>query len=125
MLEHAQIEAIVQGYMTALNKQDLEAIMNMYAADATVEDPVGTDAHIGHEAIRSFYQLTTSMDIKAELSGPIRAAGAEVAFPFTIQILSGDAPVKMEIIDVFKFNAEGKVSCMRAFWSPENCTPLS
>lgn len=125
MLEHTQIEAIVQGYMTALNKQDLEAIMNMYAVDATVEDPVGTDAHIGHEAIRSFYQLATSMDIKADLTGSIRAAGTEVAFPFTIQILSGDAPVKMEVIDVFKFNAEGKVSCMRAFWSPENCTPLS
>lgn len=125
MLEHAQIEAIVQGYMTALIHQDLEAIMAMYAVDATVEDPVGSDARVGHEAIRTFYEQATSMKIEAELNGPIRAAGEEVAFPFTIKILSGDAPMKIEVIDVFKFNAEGKVSSMRAFWGPENCMPLA
>ena len=26
----------------------------------------------------------------------------------------------IDVIDVFKFNADGKVSSMRAFWGPEN-----
>lgn len=28
--------------------------------------------------------------------------------------------MSIDVIDVFKFNAEGKVVSMRAFWGPEN-----
>lgn len=125
MLEREQAQAIVDGYMKALIEKDLEAIVAMYADNAVVEDPVGTDAKVGIEAIREFYTQATSMDIEAELTGPIRVAGTEVAFPFVIKIASGEAPMQIEVIDLFNVNADGKVISMRAFWSPENCSPIA
>lgn len=124
-MDKAQMESAVDTYMKALCEKDLEAIVALYAADATVEDPVGSDAHNGIDAIRTFYGQATSMDIVAERTGAGRAAGNEIAFPFTIKITGTDAPMAIHVIDVFKFNDEGKVVSMRAFWGPENCEPLS
>ncbi len=42
--------------------------------------------------------------------------GAAVAFPF--QVVMGDA--RIDIIDVFYFDDEGKVVDMKAYWGPEN-----
>lgn len=124
-IDKATMEAAVDAYMKALNENDLDGIMALYADDATVEDPVGSDPYVGSEAVRTFYTQATSMDIDAERTGPGRAAGNEIAFPFTIAIKNTDAPMLIRVIDVFKFNAEGKVVSMRAFWGPENCEPLS
>lgn len=119
------MEAAVDAYMKALNESDLDGIMALYADNATVEDPVGSDPYVGSEAVRTFYMQATSMDIDADRTGPGRAAGNEIAFPFTIAIKSTDAPMLIRVIDVFKFNDDGKVVSMRAFWGPENCEPLS
>ena len=37
------MEAAVHAYVRALNASDLDAIVALYAEDATVEDPVGTE----------------------------------------------------------------------------------
>lgn len=119
-----QMDAIVDDYMRYLETKDLDAISNMYALDGRCEDPVGTKAHEGRAAIREFYKKACSMDIIAKRTAPARAAANEIAFPFTIKITSGEAPVQIDIIDVFVFNDAGEVSSMRAFWGPEDCTPL-
>lgn len=124
-VDKTTMEAAVDAYMKALNESDLDGIMALYADDATVEDPVGSDPYVGAEVIRTFYTQATSMDIDAERTGPGRAASNEIAFPFTIAIKSTDAPMLIRVIDVFKFNDEGKVVSMRAFWGPENCEPLA
>ncbi len=108
--------AAVHRYVEAFDKADIEIIKALYASDATVEDPVGTDIHHGIDAIVAFYENALKAGAKLELSGEPRCAGDEVAFPFHVK-----APgMSVEVIDVFKFNAEGKVSSMRAFWGPEN-----
>ena len=38
---------VVQRYVAALNEGDLEGIVALYAADATVEDPVGSEPQRG------------------------------------------------------------------------------
>ena len=115
--------AAAENYMTFLRSQDLEGIMALYADDATVEDPVGTDILKGSAAIREFYSKTTSMELQASLSGPVRVAGNEAAFPFEIVLPMEDGKMLMQIIDIFKFNDQGKVISMRAIWGPENCVP--
>lgn len=48
----------------------------LYAEDAVLEDPVGTPAHVGREAIRNFYK--TGFDNTGAMNfvwdGPIRGA---------------------------------------------------
>lgn len=109
-----QRENAVNAYINALNNDDLDAICALYADDAVVEDPVGTPPHKGQDAIRAFYSKSTGIGIKAELTGAIRCPGNDAAaFPFKVTSPMG----VIEIIDVFEFDAAGKVVSMKAYWS--------
>lgn len=119
-MDYAKAAAAVQQYMDGLTGEDVSVIVDLYADDAQIEDPIGSDIVSGREAITQFYGGVLANIKGAELSGPIRVAANEVAFPFQITIGAGDSPMHMDIIDVFKFNDEGKVVLMRAFWGPEN-----
>jgi len=116
------LEAPVR-YLSALTNKDLEALVALYAEGATVEDPVGTDKLSGKSAIREFYKKAISADVQAELTGEVRLSGMEVAFPFVARILG--AGVETHIIDTFRFNEEGEVIEMRAFWGSANTRPYS
>ncbi len=48
------IEAVVEAYVRHLNAQDVEAVVALYADDASVEDPVGSEPIRGRAAIRRF-----------------------------------------------------------------------
>ena len=104
--------AVVNGYVEAFDKQDIGIIRNMFATDATVEDPVGSEPHVGIDAILGFYEGALSMGPKLALTGPVRCAGNSAAFPFQVSL----GEMKMEIIDVFDFDDQGKVKHMRAYW---------
>ena len=43
-----QMSAAVHGYADAFDKGDPEAVVALFAEDATVEDPVGTPLKVGH-----------------------------------------------------------------------------
>lgn len=109
----------VERYIASVSAGDVDRVVSLFAPDATVEDPVGSERIQGHEAIRAFYLRATKMKIKLHPTGPIRIAGSEAAFPFQVR---GETPAKMEIdvIDVFRFDDEGLISEMRAYWGKEN-----
>ncbi len=108
--------ATVHAYVDAFEKADIEIIKNLFAEDAIVEDPVGTDVRVGMDAICEFYTTGFAGGAKLELTGSPRCAGNAVAFPFMVHA----AGMKIEIIDVFEFNEEGKVCSMKAYWGGEN-----
>ncbi len=108
--------AAVHKYVEAFDQADIDIIKEIYAADARVEDPVGSDIHVGIDAICAFYEGALASGAKLELSGTPRCAGDSVAFPFRVKMPG----MYIEIIDVFEFNQEGKVNSMRAYWGPDN-----
>jgi len=134
MSQHMQ-EA-VEAYISLFNAQDAEGIANLYADNATVNDPVGAPPKEGKEAILNFYKLAVKNGAKLKLSGPVRIAGNSAAFPFTCSVgamthVDADIAVEVElpkggmiieIIDTFAFNEEGKVTEMNAYWGPTNIT---
>ncbi|NRB40579.1 MAG: nuclear transport factor 2 family protein [Pseudomonadales bacterium] len=111
-----KFQAIVDGYVEAFDKADLSIIDNMFADDATVEDPVGSEVRTGKEAILAFYTTAFEYGAKLKCDQPIRVAGNSVAFAFEVSM--GDT--KINPIDVFEINDDGKVQTMRAYWGPEN-----
>lgn len=119
-MTYDEARRVCETYIESLVTNDVDAILGLYAADATVEDPVGTEARTGHEALRSFYTGAVTGVIEATLTGEPRFAGNEVAFPF--QVIAGQPgeEIQINIIDVFRFNEEGKVELMRAFWGSDN-----
>ena len=84
-----QMTAAVHGYVAAFDKGDPEAVVALFAPDATVEDPVGTDAKIGHAAIREFYTASMATGAKLQLEGPIRLATDYAAFAFRVELTNG------------------------------------
>ena len=124
MTDHAQKIAAVDAYVDGFARGDLDTVLAIYADDATVEDPVGTPLHVGIEAVRAFYAYSLSTGAKLELMGEPRTAGDYVAFPFRVLLNLEGKDQAIEVIDTFKFNAEGKVVEMRAFWGPQNVKAL-
>lgn len=122
-LDSGLAQRLVDDYLRLLVAADAEAIGALYHPEARLEDPVGSTPLIGREAILAFYSNGLSGIDAAELSGPIRVAGSEVAFAFTLHMKIKDQLFAMDIIDVFVIEAEQIVS-MRAFWSRANMRAL-
>jgi len=57
---------------------------------------------------------------KLELLGEPRCAADYVAFPFAVELDWEGARQVIEVIDTFRFDADGKIVEMRAYWGPEN-----
>ena len=116
---HHYINA-VDSYIRSLNEKDLEGILTLFADNATVEDPVGSKIVSGKEALRQFYSGAVTIDLLLTRTGPVRIAGVEVAFPFQLQMDVEGTTMITDIIDVFRFDEEGKIISMRAFWGEIN-----
>jgi len=120
-MEHSAMVAMVHKYVEAFAKQDMAIIREIYADDATVEDPVGSEVHRGMDAICKFYENGLNAGVDLVLTGEPRCAGNAVAFPFQVR-MSG---MVIDIIDVFEFNDSGQVESMKAYWSGDNMKPES
>jgi steroid delta-isomerase len=112
----------VEQYIHALSSHDMSAINDLFADDASIEDPVGSELIVGKAAILRFYEVAFSSGISARLDGAVRLAGNHAVFPFIVEMNPGNGEVRMEIIDQFTFNDEDKIIAMKAFWSEANMT---
>lgn len=123
MPSHEHMVAVVQAYVDAFANEDCEAIVQLYAADATVEDPMGAPLRRGTEAIRDFYQMSVGTGAKLTLESPVRTAGSIAAFAFSVRVTLDRTPCRIDVIDTFDFNSNGKIAAMKAFWGPQNVHP--
>ena len=103
----------VEKYMEAVITDNLDLIREIYADNATVEDPVGTPPKEGIDAILAFYGSFKGFGVKLQLKDSVKCAGNAAAFPFTAQI----GPRALDVIDVFEFDNNGKVVSMKAYWT--------
>lgn len=117
------IESVVRRYLDLVANGTADDIASLYADDATVEDPVGGEVHIGRHAIHGFYKNIESAPRETELL-TLRIAGHEAAFMFGITIGAGEHRIRIEPIDVMVFDSAGRVAAMKAYWSPADVTPV-
>ena len=115
-LSAADVTTIVKGYLRALESGDVEAIVSLYAEDATLEDPVGSTPVKGHDAIREFYARAKDWSPRTRLSGPVRVAGRECAFAFAVTVSYEGRRITVHPIDTFRFDAAGRIVQMRAYF---------
>ena len=114
--------------MAASEAKDREAWLALFADDAVVEDPVGpsfVDAEgkgqRGKEAIAAFYDNVVSQSEKLEFTIERSIeCGDEVANIGQIRItLPGDQVGTIQIANIYKVNAEGKLVSLRSFWEQD------
>lgn len=111
-----RIREVVERYVALVADGSADDIVALYAEDATVEDPIGSDVRTGHAAIREFYATLEGLEQQTRLI-TARIAAGEAAFHFEIVTSAGGATYTLSPIDVMTFDDEGRVTTMRAFWS--------
>jgi len=121
----ATIRAAVESYCAAFTAGDRDAYLGVFAPDAWIEDPVGSPRHEGRDALGTFFDNARGMadTIELRLTGPVRVAAGECAFPMQARPVLGDTTFVVDIIDVMTFDDDGKVTTMRAFWDPAEMRP--
>ena len=114
------IRGVFERYCERFSAGDVDAVVALYAQDATVEDPIGSDVHRGHEAIRKFYEASAGATT-LELEGRPRVAGSHGACGMLARPKGAD--VVIETLDTMVFDEDGRIREMRAYWSPETIRP--
>jgi steroid delta-isomerase len=112
---------VLQRYVDGVTRGDCDGIMALYADDATVEDPVGSEPRRGRDAIAALYRNTAGK-VRLELDGRVRVAANYAAAPM-LGRPTGMPGMVVEIVDVMTFNDDGLITSMRAFWSPDTIRP--
>lgn len=117
------LETFVRRYLDTVANGTPTDVAALFAEDATLEDPVGGgEIHIGRHAIEGFYTqfAQSSADMKTELLN-FRSGGHEAAFVFAITV---GGSIRSEPIEVMSFDGDGKITSMKAFWSPTDIKQL-
>lgn len=114
----AEMKNTLKLYVERLSAGDADGIVELFAPDGTMEDPVGTPAHQGADALRTFYGNMAGL-LKAEIAGPMCAAGSECAMTLLACLtMPGSEPRYLDAVDLARFDETGKIVEMRAFWDP-------
>ena len=117
------ITETVNRYLALVATGTADEIVTLYAADATIEDPIGSDIRRGHDAIRGFYVGFQDAKKDTELA-ELRISGSEAAFFWHLTLDAGDSRTRISPISTMSFNGEAQVTSMRAFWSPADVQVL-
>ena len=125
MADANHIRRIYDRYPELVSKGDVDSIVALYAEDATIEDPIGSELRRGTKAIRAFYEAAAGT-VNMKLSGPPRVAGREAAAPLVV-LMGPEGPDQkaLDVISVMVFDEAGKITSMRAYWSFDAVRPAT
>lgn len=120
MLDQAMMKAAMQAYVDGLNRGDAEAVIALFAADAVIEDPIGTPLKSGAE-IRDWFHQAVAVKARLELDAPIRGShGNAAAMAFTLSMEVDGRRVRIRSLDACTFDADGLITELKAYWGPDD-----
>ncbi len=114
-----RIREVVDEYVRLVGTGTAAEIVALYAEDATIEDPVGSDVLTGPEAITAFYAGLEDLEQKTRLLA-LRVAGGEAAFHFEVQTFAEGLTYTLSPFDVMTFDDQGRITSMRAYWGDDD-----
>jgi enoyl-CoA hydratase len=108
--------AVLTAYTEFVTAGDVEAVLGLFAADATVEDPVGSGRLVaGTDELRAFYTEICRRGMTLRIDGHIACSRANVACaPIRIDV---DSSVTRDI-SVVQFDDAGRIVRYDAHWGP-------
>ena len=114
------IRETINRYVDYIAKGTTDQILSLFAAGATVEDPVGSEVRTTRESIREFYAQFEGRNPATTL-GPVKIAGdRQAAFSFEVTVQDSGMTYTIAPIDVMTFDDDGLITSMRAFWGDED-----
>ena len=114
--------ALSARYASERNKS---AWLELYAEDAVVEDPVGVSpldpsgrGHRGREALSRFWDMVIGPGRMTYVIRESYPCADECANVWSLtNTLPGEVKVTVDLVSIYKVNADGRLAYMRAYWS--------
>jgi steroid delta-isomerase len=128
MPDPEKMRAAALKYFSCFESADVDGIVALFADDAVVEDPVGSTPNRGIAAIRKFFEagfVHVGGGFRFEPEGNVRVAERAVACAAIATVEKADPPFRMETLDVWTVNEDGKFTSMKAYYGPTNVHALS
>jgi steroid delta-isomerase len=114
-----RIREVIEAYVDRVANGTTDEVLALYADDATVEDPVGTEVRSTRESVREFYSGLEGLEQEGRLLSA-RIAGGQAAFQFELATQAGEKTYTLSPIDVMTFDDDGLITSMRAFWGNDD-----
>jgi len=110
----------IHAYAAAINALDADAFADCFAANCELNDPVGAPPSLGREGARAFFGAFAPLISKVTIRpGRIYLNGDRAAFTWALEAVGrGGQFATAEGIDVFEFDAAGKIVRSHGFWNP-------
>jgi steroid delta-isomerase len=117
MADEARIRDTIDAYWKTFSAGDGDGWIGLWAADATMEDPVGTPLKRGTDEIRAVFDqaLTAADSVELRSLGVTIVVGNEASFAMEIRPTVGGQVFTMQVIDVMTFDDDAKITSQRAF----------
>ncbi len=121
MPDRAHIVSVCNRYVELVSAGDTDGIVDLYADDCWIEDPIGSERKVGKDALRAFYGGIAELEVNPVMTrfGPVCVAGNEAAFQFELVTKADGVSYTLAPIDVMTFDDDGRVTSMKAFWEPD------
>ena len=113
-----QIEAVLEDAFAGLVAFDAPRVVQHFAPDAVLEDPVGTPPMVGTQAISAYLAtFPTLFDHMKLYSLDIKVGGQEAAVKWRLRFTTKTGHTFfLEGIGYFKFNENGKIQTEKEFF---------
>ncbi|WP_409180859.1 nuclear transport factor 2 family protein [Amycolatopsis sp. VS8301801F10] len=116
-----------QALHAAVRRKDKAAWLDLFAADALVEDPVGPSqfdpegrGHRGRDALSAFWDQAIAPHESIEFFfDDSFACGDEVAYTGHVRSQNGGQVFEAEGVFVYRVGAAGKIVAVRTWWEAE------
>jgi steroid Delta-isomerase len=122
----AQMRATLQAYADRINQGDQDGVLALFAPGAVIEDPVGSPPKSGDD-LPAWFSDTVAFKTEIRPVAPIRGSHANAAalvFDVTFQPPEGPR-LLIRSLDVCTFDAEGRITSLKAYWGPEDVEPAT
>ena len=117
MSSQEAIAQTVSQYLELVAGGTADDVVALFAADATIEDPIGSEIRRGHDSIHEFYAAFQDAKKETELA-EIRVGAGEAAFLWHLTLDAGNSRTQISPISLMTFDDDARITSMRAFWSP-------
>ncbi|MFD4628489.1 nuclear transport factor 2 family protein [Streptomyces sp. NPDC058284] len=134
----------VQEHSRRINAGDLDAVIELYAPDAVLEDPVGLPPVTGHDALRAHYERLLSARIREEAAEPVAGQDATHALMQVTSVMDylpagplyagrgwlkppddpDTARIRRTAMLVIRMDAAGLIRHLKSYWGTSDLTVI-
>lgn len=129
MSDHPTQDAMkrtLQAYVDLINAGDAAGVTALFAPGAVIEDPIGSEPRTG-DAIAAWFADTVAFRTRITPVAPHRGShGNEALLVFDVEFTPpGGERLRIRSADACTFDAEGRITRLRAFWGPDDLGPAA